>query len=76
MEPERFATLRAGEKEANKKIVKVGDCEVDLEEVVRDLRGVEDIATDIIKEMGRKAGETMETKIEYLSTCIGHRRMG
>jgi hypothetical protein len=52
MEPERFATLRAGEKEANKKIVKVGDCEVDLEEVVRDLRGVEDIATDIIKEMG------------------------
>jgi acetyl-CoA decarbonylase/synthase complex subunit alpha len=67
MEPERFATLRAGEKEANKKIVKVGDCEVDLEEVVRDLRGVEDIATDIIKEMGERRVKQWKPKLNILA---------
>jgi len=67
MEPEGFATLRAGEKEANKKIVKVGDCEVDLEEVVRDLRGVEDIATDIIKEMGERRVKQWKPKLNILA---------
>ena len=67
MEPDGFATLRAGEKEANKKIVKVGDCEVDLEEVVRDLRGVEDIATDIIKEMGERRVKQWKPKLNILA---------
>nr|CAI64169.1 carbon monoxide dehydrogenase/acetyl-CoA synthase like protein, alpha subunit [uncultured archaeon]CBH36584.1 carbon monoxide dehydrogenase/acetyl-CoA synthase like protein, alpha subunit [uncultured archaeon] len=67
MEHEGFATLRAGEKEANKKIVKVGDCEVDLEEVVRDLRGVEDIATDIIKEMGERRVKQWKPKLNILA---------
>ena len=67
MKPEGFATLRAGEKEANKKIVKVGDCEVDLEEVVRDLRGVEDIATDIIKEMGERRVKQWKPKLNILA---------
>ncbi len=67
MEPEGFATLRAGEKKANKKIVKVGDCEVDLEEVVRDLRGVEDIATDIIKEMGERRVKQWKPKLNILA---------
>ncbi|MEA2051391.1 MAG: 4Fe-4S binding protein [Euryarchaeota archaeon] len=58
---------RAGEKEANKKIVKVGDCEVDLEEVVRDLRGVEDIATDIIKEMGERRVKQWKPKLNILA---------
>ncbi len=67
MEPDGFATLRAGEKEANKKIVKVGDCEVDLEEVVRDLRGVEDIAIDIIKEMGERRVKQWKPKLNILA---------
>ncbi len=67
MDPDEFATLRAGEEEAKKGIVKVGDIEVYLEEVVRDLRGVEDIAADIIKEMGERRVKQWKPKLNILA---------
>ncbi|HID19908.1 MAG TPA: 4Fe-4S dicluster domain-containing protein [Methanophagales archaeon] len=67
MDPDGLTKLRADEKEANKRIVKVGDVEVDLKGVVRDLRGVEDIAADIIKEMGERRVKQWKPKLNILA---------
>ena len=67
MDPAGFVMLRADEKEANKKIVKAGNYEVDLEDVVRDLRGVTDIAADIIKEMGERRVKQWKPKLNIMA---------
>ncbi len=71
MDIEGFAKrkLRAGEREEEKRVVKVGEVEVKLDEVVREHRGeaVERIATDIIKEMGERRVKQWKPKLNILA---------
>jgi len=50
-------------------VVKIGNVEVNLEEVVRDLRGeeVENIATDILKEMGERRLRQWKPKLNIFA---------
>ncbi|GAH81290.1 unnamed protein product, partial [marine sediment metagenome] len=52
-----------------KRVVKVGNVEVNFEEVVRDLRGeeVERIATDILKEMGDRRLKQWKPKLNIFA---------